>query len=106
VTYWALNAVFLGLVALVALAAVLFRRPPRWSAVALAAIPLLLLTAIFDNVLVAAGIVAYDPDLISGILVGLAPLEDFCYPLAAVVLLPSVWSLLGPRATATPGSTR
>lgn len=100
-TYWALNAVFLAVVAVVALAAVLARRGPRWRAVGLTAIPLLLLTAVFDNVLVGVGIVGYDADRISGWFVGVAPLEDFAYTVAAVVLLPSLWALLTPRQERT-----
>ncbi len=96
-TYWMLNVAFLGIVAVVALAAIISRRAPRWRAVGLAAIPLLILTAVFDNVLVGTGIVGYDPALISGARVGVAPLEDFAYAIAALVLLPSVWSLLTPR---------
>jgi lycopene cyclase domain-containing protein len=95
VTYWLVNLPFLAVVGLVALAAVLARRAPRWRAVGLAAILLLVLTAVFDNVLVATGIVGYDPDRISGTLVGVAPIEDFAYAIAAVVLLPSLWHLLG-----------
>jgi lycopene cyclase domain-containing protein len=97
VTYWMLNLVFLGIVALVALAAIVSRRAPSWRPVGLAAIPLLILTAIFDNVLVGTGIVGYDPALISGAKVGVAPLEDFAYAIAALVLLPSLWALLGSR---------
>jgi lycopene cyclase domain-containing protein len=97
VTYWALNAAFLGVVALVALAALASRRAPSWRAIGLAAIPLLVLTAIFDNILVGTGIVGYDPALISGVTVGVAPLEDFAYAIAALVLLPSLWALLSPR---------
>jgi lycopene cyclase domain-containing protein len=96
-TYWLLNAVFLVVAALVALAALLGQRSPRWRAVGLAAIPLLILTAVFDNVLVATGIVGYDPARISGAKIGVAPLEDFAYAIAAVILLPSLWSLLTPR---------
>jgi lycopene cyclase domain-containing protein len=98
-TYWLLNAIFLGIVALVAVATVLSRRTPgpHWRAVGLAAIPLLFLTAVFDNVLVGLGIVGYHPDRISGVLVGVAPIEDFSYPIAALVLLPCVWELLSPR---------
>jgi lycopene cyclase domain-containing protein len=95
VTYWSLNAVFLAVVVVIAIAAALFRRAPSWRAVGLAAIPLLILTAVFDNVLVGTGIVGYDEALISGAKVGVAPLEDFAYAIAALVLLPSVWSLLG-----------
>ncbi|MEO5921423.1 MAG: lycopene cyclase domain-containing protein [Pseudolysinimonas sp.] len=94
-TYWLLNLPFLAVVAVVALAALLARRAPRWRVVGLAAIVLLLLTVVFDNVLVATGIVGYDPTRISGLLVGVAPLEDFAYAAAAVVLLPSLWALLG-----------
>lgn len=96
-TYWMLNLPFLGFAALVALAALLARRTPRCRAVGLAAIPLLILTAVFDNVLVGTGIVGYDPTLISGAKIGVAPLEDFAYAIAAIILLPSLWSLLSPR---------
>lgn len=96
-TYLLLDAAFLAVVALVAVLAVVARRAPRWRAVGLAAVPLPVLTAVFDNVLVGTGIVGYDPDLISGIRLGVAPIEDFAYTLAALVLLPSLWSLLTPR---------
>jgi lycopene cyclase domain-containing protein len=93
-TYWLLNIGFFAFVAIVALAATVVRRAPRWRIVGLAAIPLLILTAIFDNVLVGTGIVAYDPGRISGAYIGFAPLEDFSYAVAAVVLLPCLWALL------------
>jgi lycopene cyclase domain-containing protein len=96
-TYWLLNLPFLAVVAVVALAAILARRAPRWRAVGLTAIVVLLLTAVFDNVLVGTGIVGYDPALISGVLVGVAPIEDFAYAIAAIVLLPSLWVLLARR---------
>jgi lycopene cyclase domain-containing protein len=99
VTYWSLNAVFLAVVALVALAAIVARRSPRWKTVGLAAIPLLILTAVFDNVLVATGIVGYNAAVISGAKIGVAPLEDFAYAIAAIILLPSVWALLNPRGS-------
>ena len=98
-TYWLLNLPFLAVAALVAIAALLSHRSPRWRVVGLAAIVLLVATAVFDNVLVATGIVGYDADRISGVLVGVAPLEDFAYAAAAVVLLPSLWALLTPRRT-------
>ena len=94
-TYWALNAIFLSVVAAVALAAVLSKRAPRWASVGLVLGVVLVMTAVFDNVLVATGIVGYDPALISGAKIGVAPLEDFAYAIAAVILLPTLWSLLG-----------
>ena len=96
-TYWMLNAPFLGLAALVGIVAVIARRSPSWRGVGLAAIVVLILTAVFDNVLVATGIVGYDPALISGAKIGVAPLEDFAYAIAGLVLLPSLWTLLTPR---------
>lgn len=101
-TYWLLNLAFLAVVAVVAIAALIARRAPRWRLVGLTAIVVVVMTAVFDNVLVGAGIVAYDPARISGIRIGVAPIEDFAYAIAAVVLLPSLWSLLTPRARETP----
>lgn len=61
---------------------------------------ILVLTAIFDNVMISAGLVAYDDALTSGIRIGVAPLEDFAYAVAAAVFVPSVWAVLtaGPRS--------
>jgi lycopene cyclase domain-containing protein len=101
-TYLLLNLAFLAVVALVAVATLIARRAPRWRVIALTAIPLVVLTAVFDNVLVGVGIVAYDPHRISGLRLGVAPLEDFAYAIAAVVLLPCLWSLLTPRSAERP----
>lgn len=96
-TYGLLNVVFLAVVALVAIAAIVARRSPRWRAVGLAAVLMLALTAIFDNVIIGTGLVAYDDSLISGVRIGIAPIEDFAYTVAALVLLPAVWELLARR---------
>lgn len=58
-----------------------------------AAAVLVTLTAVFDSVIVATGIVAYDDDQRLGWAIGLAPVEDFLYPLAGVLLLPAVWQV-------------
>ncbi len=65
-------------------------RPIVWTGVALIA-----LTAVFDNVLVGVGIVDYDEDLIVGLRVPIAPIEDFSYTLAVVLLVPALWTWLG-----------
>ncbi|WP_256041585.1 lycopene cyclase domain-containing protein [Cryobacterium sp. SO1] len=96
-SYLGLNAVFLGLAALVA-AVALWRRPASrrlYAASGLALVAVLVLTALFDNIMIGVGLVAYDPALISGVFVGIAPVEDFAYPVAAALLLPAVWSLRG-----------
>ena len=74
------------------------------SAVA-AGIALLVMTGVFNNVIVGLGIVAYDDALISGARVGLFPVEDLAYSIGAVLLLPSCWVLLerpGPRPDPRP----
>lgn len=86
---------------------VLARRIPvrerrvHWRAVALTAVVLVVLTAIFDSLIIGMGIVAYDESLISGLRLGLAPIEDFGYPLAVVLALPALWHLLT-RSDAAP----
>jgi lycopene cyclase domain-containing protein len=101
VTYLALNAVFLLVVAVVVVAAVLRARRVgehiRWRAVALAGAAILLLTAVFDNVMIGVGLVGYAADRISGLRVGVAPIEDFAYAGAAVLLLPALWHLTARR---------
>jgi lycopene cyclase domain-containing protein len=96
-TYWLLNVVFLAVVVVVALAGVIARRAPRWRAIGLALVGVLILTAVFDNVMIGVGLVGYDSTKISGAFVGVAPLEDFAYAVAAVIGLPSLWALLERR---------
>lgn len=97
-TYWALNAIFLGVVVVLAVVVIARRRHParpHWPAIGATAAILLVMTAVFDNVMIGIGLVAYNDSLISGAFVGIAPLEDFAYAIAAVVGLPSLWALLG-----------
>jgi len=93
-TYWTLNAIFLAVILVAALLAA--RRLP-WAAVGLTAAVLLVMTAVFDNVMIAIGLVAYNESLISGAFIGIAPLEDFAYAIAAIIGLPSLWVLLERR---------
>ena len=99
-TYWMLNAVFLAIVLVVVFAAVATKRSPKWRAVGLSAIILVVMTAIFDNVMIGVGLIAYDPERFAGVSLGVAPLEDFAYTIAAVLLLPSLWMLLERRRNA------
>lgn len=65
---------------------------------ALAALVILVaMTAVFDNVIVGTGIVAYDDTRILGLRVGVAPIEDFSYAIVAALALPAIWVLLGRR---------
>src|SRR5690606_14002774 len=40
---------------------------------------------------IAAGLFHYSEEHLLGVMIGLAPIEDFAYPLAAALLLPSLW---------------
>lgn len=52
---------------------------------------LTLLTAIFDNLIILSGIVAYEGSHLLGLYIGSAPIEDFAYTIAAALLLPAIW---------------
>ncbi|WP_336646791.1 lycopene cyclase domain-containing protein [Microbacterium sp. USHLN186] len=93
-SYVLLCAGFIALAAVVALISRRRNRMPSLAALAVATGSLLLLTAVFDNVMIAVGLFDYADAHISGIRVGAAPIEDFTYPLAAVILLPALWSRL------------
>ena len=58
---------------------------------------MLLITAIFDNVIIATGIVAYDEAKISGIKIGVAPIEDFAYTLVALLVAPTLFNFFRVR---------
>lgn len=63
---------------------------------------MLLLTAIFDNLMIYAGLFDYGSGTLSGVRIGLAPIEDFFYAACAVFLIPGLWWLLGGREANPP----
>lgn len=67
-------------------------RASGWTALALAA-----LTAVFDNLMIAVGLFSYPPEHLSGLRIGLAPLEDFAYPVCAAFLVPALFTLAPAR---------
>ncbi len=78
----------------------------RMASSAVAAAVLVALTAVFDNLMIAAGLFTYPEELISGVRIGLAPIEDFAYPVCAAFLVPAVLLLLGARTPAAHDGTR
>ncbi|GGC07039.1 lycopene cyclase domain-containing protein [Cellulomonas carbonis] len=99
-TYALLNVPFLlGAVAVLAVARRRTGRP-AWGPLAVTAAVMLALTAVFDNVMIRVGLVAYDDAQRLGPQVGVAPVEDFAYTVLAVLLLPALWVLLGRRRRA------
>lgn len=75
--------------------ALLLRKRMNLKALGLAAALSLLLTLIFDNLIILFGIVGYDEALISSVKLGVAPIEDFSYTLVGLMLIPLTWELLG-----------
>lgn len=98
--YATLSLCFLGAALLVGVLLPLTmrsRRRPDVAAMAATLLALLILTAVFDNIMIGVGLFHYAPSQLLGIHVGLAPLEDFAYPLAGVMLLPALWAALQRR---------
>lgn len=85
--YLILNTVFIVLVLLV------FRIKPRipkrvwWITLLI----MLILTAIFDSLIVGFDIVGYNLNNISQIYIFKAPIEDFAYTILAVIIIPFIW---------------
>lgn len=88
-SYLILNVVFMGLLGLV----VYLLKPVKFNyqrLLTLVAI-LLIMTAIFDSIIIALGLVTYDIDKILGLYIGRAPIEDFAYAIVAAVIVPIIW---------------
>jgi lycopene cyclase domain-containing protein len=60
---------------------------------------LCVLTAVFDTLMIDAGLYVFDPDKILGRYILGAPLEDFAYAIAAAVAMPVLWVALGRRSS-------
>lgn len=98
-TYFWLVLVFVAVAAVVGVLLGRKRAPSvpareHWIAVGLTFAALAILTAIFDSVIIGTGLVAYDDQHLLGLIIGLAPIEDFSYPLLCVLLLPALWLAL------------
>lgn len=103
-TYLWLSLGFLAIAAVV-LAAALARAGDRarlvrrwWLPVTIAGALIAVLTAVFDNLMIGIGLMTYGGAHLTGLRLGLVPLEDFAYPLAGLLLLPAVWLLLRRRS--------
>ncbi|KDA05622.1 lycopene cyclase [Microbacterium sp. CH12i] len=99
-TYLLMSVPFVGVALVVFCVGALHARkggslPHYLTSWAMASLALLVLTAVFDNVMIAAGFFDYGAEEISGFRLGLIPLEDLLYPLAAGLLLTGVWQLFG-----------
>ncbi|WP_404290766.1 lycopene cyclase domain-containing protein [Glutamicibacter arilaitensis] len=89
---------FVAIAALALIAAILLRKirlATALPALGLGLLVMMVLTAIFDNVMIAAGLFDYGEQTLLGLRIGRAPLEDFLYPLCSVLLMPALWWLFG-----------
>lgn len=105
-TYPLIVVPFVLLTALVTLSTA--RRPrfrERMASSGLTALVLLGLTLVFDNLMIAVDLFSYPQEHLSGLRLGLAPIEDFAYPLCAAFLLPALCTLLTPRTQPAAPST-
>lgn len=75
------------------------------SSWAVATASLVILTVIFDNVMMTAGFFDYGVEHISGVRLGLIPIEDLLYPIAGALLLSGVWQMLGGAGESGAGDT-
>lgn len=89
-SYPLLTIIVLGIFAVYA---ILMRRWLSLRPLTFAAIVMFTLTAIFDNVIIGTGIVAYDDELLLGVKILYAPIEDFAYTAVALVLVPTLFNL-------------
>jgi len=93
------NAILnVGVLAVLGLVVAPVLRRVRPGPLVWAALLMVALTTVFDTLMIAAGLYVFDPDLILGVYVWGAPIEDFAYAVAAVLLMPALWTWLGRRS--------
>lgn len=94
-SYPLLTIIVLGIFAIYA---ILMRRWLSLRPLGFAAALMFTLTAIFDNVIIGTGIVAYDEEKLLGLKILYAPIEDFAYTAVALVLVPSLFNFFRARS--------
>lgn len=98
-TYLGLAGLFVLASALVAVVATVRRGlTARWWAVTgLTVAALVVLTVVFDSLMIAADLFRFDEASLVGVRLWNAPVEDLAWAVAAGLLLPSLWELAGRR---------
>lgn len=94
-SYLAFSLLFVAAALLPVVGAVVRGRTGRswWLSVAVAMAALVVLTVVFDSLMVSVDLFRYDQSRTLGVDVLLAPLEDLTWPIASALLLPSLWRL-------------
>lgn len=81
----------LGFFIMLGIAYLVIRPAVNIKALAGAILLLTILTIIFDNLIIAAHIVAYHQAQLIGWYIGRMPIEDLSYTVAACLLVPVLW---------------
>ncbi len=97
-TYLLLDVVFVAVAAVAVLVARRARVAPSLRAIGWTVAVLAVMTIVFDNLMIAAGLFEFADEHLVGLRFGRAPVEDLGYPLAVALLLPALWHLLGRRS--------
>jgi len=92
-TYLIMNIFFLVCIGVIFLQHLVKPTKAWWIAL----VALLILTAVFDSIIIGAGIVGYDTEKILGLYIGRAPIEDFFYAILAIVIVPALWNVFGTK---------
>lgn len=101
-TYLVLDVIFVGVAVTGLLLARLAGARASVRAIAWTFAVLVVMTIVFDNLMIAAGLFEFDEDQLVGLMFGRAPVEDLGYPLAVALLLPALWHVLGRRRERPP----
>lgn len=62
-----------------------------WRRIAALCVLLLVMTALFDSLIISAHVVDYNVGHLLGVYIGKAPIEDFAYTIVVSVLVPYLW---------------
>lgn len=94
-SYLAFSLLFVALALVPVAGAMVRQRTGRrwWRAVLFSMVVLLVLTVIFDSLMVHVDLFRYDQSRSLGLDVLLTPVEDLAWPVAAALLVPSLWVL-------------
>jgi lycopene cyclase domain-containing protein len=87
-SYGELNFIFL---AIAGIATWIIKSKYRCFTTPIVMLPMLVLTAVFDNLIILSGIVDYNESKLMGINILAVPIEDFAYTVVAVLLVPAIW---------------
>ena len=76
-----------------------------WTAIAIHVLIAVLYTTPWDNYLVATGVWYYNPELVTGLLIGYVPIEEYTFFVVETILAGLWWWFLARRLSLTPSAS-